>query len=82
MFVNVIQGQKKNDERGGTVFLRDEETSHILLWQQCKPEGEELPIHQFYSCADRVLKDLSLRGLSLFIFDLIVHFILDFISAH
>lgn len=82
MFVNLIHGQTRNDERGGTVFLRDEEVSHTLLWQLCKPEGEKLPIHQFYSCADRVLKDLSLRGLSLSIFDLIVHFILDFISAH
>lgn len=82
MFVNLIHGQIRNDERGGIVFLRDEEASHIPLWQQW---GEKLLIHQFYSCADSVLKDLSLRGLSLFIFDLIVHFvhfILDFISAH
>lgn len=82
MFVNLIHGQTRNDERGGTAFLRDEEASHTLLWQLCKPEGEKLPIHQFYSRADRVLKDLSRRGLSLSIFVLIVHFILDFISAH
>ena len=81
MFVNLTH-QIRNDERGGVVFLRDEEASHILLWQLCKLVGEQLPIQQFYSCADRVLKHLSLRKLSLFIFDLTVHFILHFISAH
>lgn len=81
MFVNLIHGQIRNDERGGIVFLSDE-ASHILLWQLCKLVGQKLPIQQFYSCADRVLKHLSLRELLLFIFDLIVHFILDFISAY
>lgn len=80
MFVNLLC-QIRNDERGGIVFLRDE-ASHILLWKLCKLVGEQLPIQQFYSCADRVLKHLSLRKLSLFIFDLILHFILEFISAH